>query len=88
MDPRVLEAGFRIAVLILVLSLVTLPFQDPASAEFVVTVLGLVVGTLFVGVVVALARLATPRIPSDRVPHGDKPHEGRYKGRDHQEGNR
>lgn len=86
MDPRVLQGGFRVAVLIFVVSLITLPMQDRASAEFVVTAMGLVVGALFIAVIVGLARLATPGIPGDRVPQGDKAEAGRYNSTDHQEG--
>jgi len=65
-DPRVLGAAFRIAVLILGTALVTLPFQRPGSAEQVVTVLAAVVGVLFTATVLAMARLTSGRPPISR----------------------
>jgi hypothetical protein len=65
-DPRILGAGFRIAVLILGTSLVTLPFQRAGSAEQVVTVLAALVGLLFTATVLAMARLGAGRPPLSR----------------------
>jgi hypothetical protein len=66
MDPIALQAALRVALLILLAALVMLPFQPANSAEFVVTVLAAIVGLLFVGLVVVLARLSGSRPPNPR----------------------
>jgi hypothetical protein len=66
MDPQLLRGGFRIAFLILALSLLTLPFQPRGSAEFVVTILAAAVGGVFVLGLALLARSANPPLPDDR----------------------
>ena len=66
MDPIALQAAFRVAILILLAALVMLPFQPANSAEFVVTVLAAIVGLVFVGLVVVLARLSGSRPPNPR----------------------
>jgi hypothetical protein len=66
MDPIALQAAFRVAMLILLAALVMLPFQPANSAEFVVTVLSAIVGLVFVGLVVLLARLSGSRPPNSR----------------------
>lgn len=63
MDPRILGAGFRIALLILVTAVLMLPFQPAGSAEQVVTVLAAIVGLAFTATVVALARVWSGRPP-------------------------
>ena len=63
MDPVLLRSAFRLGFVILFLALVVLPFEDPSSAEFVVTVLALMVGGIFVGVVTVLARSSLPPPP-------------------------
>lgn len=63
MDPQLLRGGFRIGFTILVIALVTLPFQPRDSAEFVVTVLAALVGGAFVLGIFLLARTANPRLP-------------------------
>jgi hypothetical protein len=63
MDARTGLAAFRIAVLILATGLVILPFQRPGSAESVVNVMAIFVGTVFVGIVLLAARLSSPRLP-------------------------
>jgi hypothetical protein len=68
-DPVLLRAAFRIGFVILALALAVLPFQDRSSAEFVVTVLAVVVGLVFVGIVAVLARSTLP--PSPRSPARD-----------------
>ena len=60
MDPFALRAAFRVAILVLIAALVMLPFQPPASAEFVVTALA---AFIFVGVVALLTRLSGSRPP-------------------------
>jgi hypothetical protein len=66
MDPIALQAALRVAILILLAALVMLPFQPPNSAEFVVTVLAGIVGLVFVGLVVAIARLSGSKPPNAR----------------------
>lgn len=66
MDPELLRGAFRIGFLVAILALITLPFQRPESAEFVVTVLALVIGLVFAGLVVLMARLSSPPIPESR----------------------
>lgn len=66
MDPIALQAALRVALLILLASLVMLPFQPANSAEFVVTVMAAAVGLIFVGLVVVLARLSGSRPPNPR----------------------
>jgi NhaP-type Na+/H+ and K+/H+ antiporter len=66
MDPIALQAALRVAILILLAALVMLPFQPPNSAEFVVTVLAAIVGLVFVGLVVVLARLSGSKPPNAR----------------------
>jgi hypothetical protein len=66
MDPMGLQAAFRVAILILIVALVMLPFQPANSAEFVVTVMAAVVGLMFVGIVAVVARLSGSRPPNPR----------------------
>jgi len=65
-DALLLQGAFRIGFLIFFLSLLVLPFEDPSSPEFVATVLALLVGLVFVGIVTVLARSTLP--PSPRAP--------------------
>ena len=67
MEPIALQAALRVAILILLASLVMLPFQPANSAEFVVTVLAAIVGLLFVGLVAVLARLSGSNPPNPRA---------------------
>jgi hypothetical protein len=66
MDPELLRGAFRLGFLVAILSLLTLPFQPPDSAEFVVTVLALVMGLVFLGGVLIVGRLSSPPIPNSR----------------------
>ena len=66
MDSMALQAALRVAVLILFVALLMLPFQPTNSAEFVVTVMAAAVGLIFVGLVVLLARLSGSRPPNRR----------------------
>lgn len=68
MDPLVLRAAFRPALLIAAVALVILPFEDRASAEFVVTVMALAVGCVFLAAIALLARLG--RMPARRDKRG------------------
>ena len=63
MDPELLRAGLRIGILVALLAAATLPFQDPASASFVVDVLALGVGVVFSIGVAVLARRASIPLP-------------------------
>jgi hypothetical protein len=65
-DPGLLRGAFRIGFLVAILALITLPFQPPDSAEFVVTVLALAMGVTFAVLVVLVARLTSPPIPRRR----------------------
>jgi len=51
MDPSIGRVAFNIAVLLIVLSLIPLPFLDRDSAEFVVDVLALVISVTFLVIV-------------------------------------
>ena len=66
MDPQLLRGGFRIAFVIVAVALLTLPFQPPGSAEFVVTVLAALFGGVFVIGIAILARVANPPLPNDK----------------------
>lgn len=56
MPPELLRPALTAGVLIVIVALVTLPFQDPSSAEFVVTVLAALVGAAILALVTVLAR--------------------------------
>lgn len=68
MDPQIGRAGFRIAFYVIFVSGALLFFVRPGTAEFVVTVLSLIVGMLFasaIGILALIARrLGPPRVPS------------------------
>jgi hypothetical protein len=66
MDPFALRAAFRVAILILIVAAVMLPFQPTSSAQFVVTVMALFVGILFTVAVVIAARLSGSQPPNRR----------------------
>lgn len=51
MDPSIGRVAFNIAVLLIVLALIPLPFLDRDSAEFVVDVLALVISVTFLVIV-------------------------------------
>ena len=69
---EVTRAGLRLALLLFVLSVMTLLFEDRSSAGFVVTVMALAVSVLFVIAVLVVSRLGTARIPrSDKAPERD-----------------
>ncbi|TMG57572.1 MAG: hypothetical protein E6H84_00525 [Chloroflexi bacterium] len=63
MDPLLLRGAFRLGFVILLLGLVILPFEAPSSAEFVATVMAVIVGAIFVGIVAVLARSTLPPPP-------------------------
>lgn len=56
MPPEMGKAFFRIAFLITFVSVVLLLFLTPGTAEFIVDVLALGVGLVFIGVVAFFAR--------------------------------
>lgn len=73
LDPRTGQAAFRIAFLVLGVAILTLPFQRPDSAEYVVTVMSALLGLVFIGVVLVLNRLSSPPLPPRGSGAGDKP---------------
>lgn len=75
MDPQILKAGFRAAVLLAFVAGMLLLFEPRDSAEFVVSALTLGIGLLFMGLVAVLVRYSTPRMPAEhnaRVPRRRK----------------
>jgi protein-S-isoprenylcysteine O-methyltransferase Ste14 len=62
-DPQILRAGFRIAVLVASVAFVLLIFEPRDSAEFVVSAMALVVGLTFLVLVTVLVWYSTPRMP-------------------------
>ena len=60
---EVTRAGLRLAVLLVLLSITTVFFQEPGSAGSVVSVMALVVSLVFFAVVMAMSRLSTSRLP-------------------------
>lgn len=63
MDPQILRAGFRVAVLVAGLALLLLIFEPRDSAEFVVSAMALVIGLIFMTLVAVLVWYSTPRMP-------------------------
>ena len=76
-DPQLLRANVTVALFILVGAVLILPLQDTGSAAFVVTVLAMIVGVVFIGVIALFARSSTPRLPKA----DDKATGTRYTGR-------
>lgn len=72
MTPELFRGGLRIAVLVLVASLAMLPFQDRSSPEFYVSLLGVLIGGVFVLTIALSIRALTPRPPDVRFSHRDK----------------
>jgi hypothetical protein len=62
-DPGLLRGNFALALFILVAALMILPFQDPASGSFVVTVLAVIVALVFIAATWLVARWSMPRMP-------------------------
>ena len=60
---EVARAALRLATLLVLLSAVTVVFQDRSSAGFVVGVMALVVSVVFLAVVLVMARMSAPRFP-------------------------
>ena len=65
MDPGLLRGNLALALFILLMALLILPFQDRGSGGFVVTILAIVVGLLFVGAIALVARWSAPRVPKN-----------------------
>jgi hypothetical protein len=70
--PDLLRAGLRIAVLVLVLGLAMLPFQDRTKAEFYVSLLAAIIGGLYVLAIWLVSRQGMPRPPAATISHRDK----------------
>jgi hypothetical protein len=62
-DPQILRAGFRVAVLVAGVALLLLIFEPRDSAEFVVSAMALVIGLAFMSLVAVLVWYSTPRMP-------------------------
>jgi len=62
-DPQLLQAGFRIAVFVTATAALLLIFEPRDSAEFVVSLMALAVGVIFVSLVAVLVWYSTPRMP-------------------------
>ncbi len=58
MNAEAGKAWFQVAVFITLVSAVMLFFEQPGTAEFVITVTTLVVGLVFVGILVYMVRRA------------------------------
>ncbi len=59
MNPQMAKAGLGLGFFVIVAAALILPLQAPGSAEFVVTVLALIVGIVMVAVVAfAIRRLS------------------------------
>jgi uncharacterized membrane protein YdcZ (DUF606 family) len=56
MDPQTGRAGFAAGLFVVVTSLMMLPFQDWDSAPFIITVLTLTVGLVFLGAIIVAVR--------------------------------
>ena len=56
MNPEAGQAWFRIATMITLVSVVLVFFTEPGSAERVVSVITLIIGLLFIGIIIVLVR--------------------------------
>ena len=56
MNPEAGQAWFRIATMITVVSVVLVFFTEPGSAERIVSVITLIIGLLFLGIIILLVR--------------------------------
>jgi hypothetical protein len=57
MNPQIGRTAFSLAIFVTVMGVLLLPFLERDSAEFVVTVLSIVVGALTILLIAILARL-------------------------------
>ena len=58
MSPEAGRLWFRLGFFIVILSLILLPFQPRDSAEFVVTVLSLIIGLIMTGLVALIIKIS------------------------------
>ena len=56
MHPDLGKGWFQIASFFTLTSAVLLLFQQPNTAEFIITVTGLVIGLVFMGVIIVIVR--------------------------------
>jgi len=56
MNPEAGQAWFRIATMITLVSAVLVYFTEPGTAERVVSVITLIIGLLFIGIIIVLVR--------------------------------
>lgn len=56
MNPEAGQAWFRIATMITLVSAVLVFFTEPGTAERVVSVITLIIGLLFIGIIIVLIR--------------------------------
>ncbi|HPD41160.1 MAG TPA: hypothetical protein P5211_00400 [Anaerolineae bacterium] len=56
MNPQIGQTWFRVAISITLVSLVLLFFQQPGTAEFIVTVLALGVGVIMTALIILIVR--------------------------------
>ena len=80
---EVARAALRLAMLLVVLSGVTVLFEDRSTPEFVVAAMALTVSVLFLAVVLVLARMSSPPFP-----RGDNMRSNDYNGTDPRSGDR
>ncbi len=57
MDPQIGQAGFRIALFLILMAGGMLFFLQPGTPEFSITVVTLGIGLIFAGIVVLLVRI-------------------------------
>ncbi len=57
MDPQIGQAGFRIALFLILMAGGLLLFLQPGTPEFSITIVTLALGLIFAGIVIALVRL-------------------------------
>ena len=60
MNPEAGQAWFRIAMMITLVSAALVYFTEPETVERVVSVLTLLIGLLFIGIIVVLVRRKGP----------------------------
>jgi hypothetical protein len=58
-----MRGNLALALFIMLLALMILPFQDRASGGFVVTVLAVIVALVFIAALWLIARWFSPRVP-------------------------
>ena len=51
MNPQAAKAGLSLGLFVVIASVLLLPFEPPGSAEFIVTVLSLIIGLVAVAVI-------------------------------------